>query len=298
MYLPSATNLLAEEHQQIEETFRKFQEAEDLALQVKLAESLCRALENHGRMEEGLFYPAVARALPEPGMIGELAREHARIRRLISDLRLTHEEGPLTLALRMQVAQLMARVRAHVVEEEELAFPFLKADPRRDLQLGSEMAKLQTKFRLIPPLVRSTVVQAPVRWAYHQWTRFETFPLFLEEVKAVRQPDPVHVDWDMVIGGREVRWRTAIVEQIPDERIAWRSVEGAVHTGSVTFRPVTDGSTRLLVEIVYEPQGLLEDVGAMLGVVGRKLDKALIQFRDCLETGTWDTGAWRGQFNG
>ena len=294
----SATSLLAQEHQHMEETYRKCKEAADPGQQWKLAENLCRSLENHGRLEEGLFYPAVARALPDPSMIHDLSNEHARIKRLISEIRLAREEGDVsTLGLQMLLSRLRSCVQEHAVEEEELAFPFLKADPRRDLQLGTEMAKLQTKFKLIPPMVRSIVVQAPVRMVYNQWTQFETFPLFLEDVKTVRQLDPAHVSWDMVIAGREVSWTTLIVEQIPDERIAWKSVDGAVHGGSVTFRPLTSDSTRVLVEIAYEPQGLLEDVGAMLGVVDRKLEVALVQFKNFLEASARETGAWRGRIN-
>jgi uncharacterized membrane protein len=75
-------------------------------------------------------------------------------------------------------------------------------------------------------------------------------------------------------------------------------VEGAINSGSVTFQPVTTATTRMLVEISYEPQGLLEDLGAVLGIVERKLERELAKFKAFLEASSCETGAWRSRIKG
>ena len=297
--MTNATKLLWEDHRKAEDLYHQFQEAGDPVKKGELAETLCRELECHCRLEEYLFYPAVARELPDPALVRRFTQEHARVKRHISEIRLSREDtGGSSMANQVLLSRLMACLQEHVAEEEDLAFPFLKADQARDEELGSALARHKLKLKVIPPLCQTLVVQAPVRMVYNQWTQFESFPLFLKDVKSVRQLDPAHVAWDVVIGGREQRWTAEIYEQIPDERIAWRSVDGAVNAGSVSFRPLATDATRMLVELAYEPQGLLEDVGALLGVMDGRLATALDRFKQFVESSPRESGAWRGRIAG
>ena len=70
-------------------------------------------------------------------------------------------------------------------------------------------------------------VDVPVRTAYNQWTQFEEFPRFMEGVKEVRQLDAKRLHWRAEIGGKELDWTAEITQQLPDERITWRSTSGA-----------------------------------------------------------------------
>src|SRR5512147_201211 len=75
--------------------------------------------------------------------------------------------------------------------------------------------------------VKETVeVDVPVHTAYNQWTQFETFPDFMEGVEEVRQLDDRHNHWTTKIGGIRREFDTEIVDQLPDERITWRSTTG------------------------------------------------------------------------
>ena len=67
-------------------------------------------------------------------------------------------------------------------------------------------------------------IDAPVQKVYNQWTQFEEFPKFMEGVTEVRQLDDKRLHWKAEIGGQEREWDAEIYEQVPDQRIAWRSI--------------------------------------------------------------------------
>ena len=75
-------------------------------------------------------------------------------------------------------------------------------------------------------------VDVPVSTAYNQWTQFEEFPKFMEGVESVEQIDDTHLRWVAEVGGERREWQAEIVEQIPDEKVAWRAVDGDGRTGS------------------------------------------------------------------
>jgi len=141
-------------------------------------------------------------------------------------------------------------------------------------------------------------VAVPVRTAYNQWTQFETFPQFMDGVKEVRQLDDEKLFWRAEIGGKEETWEAEIVEQVPDRKIAWRSVSGAPNAGTVLFEHIDEGHTRIMLTMEYEPQGLTESVGSALGFDDRKVEGDLKRFKDLVETKGVETGGYRGQIEG
>jgi uncharacterized membrane protein len=142
---------------------------------------------------------------------------------------------------------------------------------------------------------KSIEVEASVRAVYNQWTQFEEFPRFMEGVREVRQLDDAHLRWRAEIGGKEEVWDAEITEQIPDERIAWRSRAGAENGGVVTFHRIADGRTRVMLQLDYEPQGAVEHVGDALGVVSRRVAGDLQRFKEFIEARGRESGAWRGE---
>ena len=80
---------------------------------------------------------------------------------------------------------------------------------------------------------KSIEVNVPVRTAYNQWTQFEEFPRFMEGVQEVKQLDNTHLHWKAQIAGKDKHWNAVITEQLPDERIAWKSTDGAKNAGVV-----------------------------------------------------------------
>jgi len=145
---------------------------------------------------------------------------------------------------------------------------------------------------------QSIDVAAPVRTVYNQWSQFEEFPRFMEGVKEVRQVDSTHLHWVAEIAGQVREWDAEIAEQIPDERVAWRSTDGARNGGVVTFHRLADEETRIMLQLEYEPDGLLEKAGSALGMVEHRAKADLERFRDFVEAEGMETGAWRGEVRG
>jgi uncharacterized membrane protein len=141
-------------------------------------------------------------------------------------------------------------------------------------------------------------VNVPVRTAYNQWTQFETFPQFMDGVKEVRQLDDRRLQWRAEIGGKEETWEAEIVEQVPDRKMAWRSVGGTPMAGTVVFEPIDEGHTRIMLTMEYEPQGLTESVGSALGFDSRRVEGDLERFKELVESRGVETGGYRGQIEG
>ena len=137
-------------------------------------------------------------------------------------------------------------------------------------------------------------VNVDLTTAYNQWTQFETFPQFMENVKSVRQLDDRRLHWVAEIGGQTREWDAEIVEQIPDQRIAWSAVGGEPNGGIVTFQSLGDTTTKVHLRMDYEPQGILESAGDLLGVVDRQVKGDLERFKRFIESRGEETGSWRG----
>lgn len=144
-------------------------------------------------------------------------------------------------------------------------------------------------------IIETVDVDVPISQAYNQWTQFESFPQFLDEVVSLQQLDDTHTRWKVEVGGVEREFDAEITEQHPDERVAWTSTGGeTAHAGAVTFHRLTDASTRVTVQIDWEPEGLLEKVGSMVGAGSHAVKKDLQNFKEFIEKRGSETGAWRG----
>lgn len=142
---------------------------------------------------------------------------------------------------------------------------------------------------------KSIQVNVPVHTAYNQWTQFEEFPRFMEGVKEVRQLDDTHVRWRAEVAGKDKEWDAEITEQLPDQRIAWRSVSGARNAGVVTFHRIDDDTTRIMLQMDYEPEGVIENAGDTSGALSLRIQADLERFKDFVESSGQETGAWRGK---
>jgi uncharacterized membrane protein len=141
---------------------------------------------------------------------------------------------------------------------------------------------------------RSIEIDVPVKTAYNQWTQFEDFPRFMEGVTEVRQIDAKRLHWRATVGGKEKQWEAEITEQIPDNRIAWRSRTGAPNAGVVTFHRLSDQKCRVMLQLEYGPEGVVESVGDAIGVVSTRVVGDLERFKKFVEERGRETGAWRG----
>jgi uncharacterized membrane protein len=144
-------------------------------------------------------------------------------------------------------------------------------------------------------ITESIDVQVPVRTAYNQWTQFEEFPLFMDGVQSVDQVDDTHLRWVAEAGGKQHAWTAEITEQHPDERVAWKAIEGHGNSGVVTFHRLGEMETRVTVLMEHDTDGLLEQLGSTLGMDNRRVKGDLNRFKDLIESRGVETGAWRGE---
>lgn len=145
---------------------------------------------------------------------------------------------------------------------------------------------------------KSVVVDVPVSTAYNQWTQFEEFPEFMGGVQQVEQLDDQRLRWVAQIAGVKREWEARIIEQRPDEKIAWAATEGATNAGAVYFAPVGTGQSRVTLELEYEPEGLVEKAGDALKVIEGQAQKDVESFKTFIEGRSTATGAWRGDVEG
>ena len=126
--------------------------------------------------------------------------------------------------------------------------------------------------------------------AFALWTQFEQFPGFMAGLEEVTWVDQDHLHWRAKIAGKAREWDAVITEAIPNRRIAWRSTSGARNTGVVSFEPVAEGKTRMMLQLWYEPQGLSETVGDFFGVLRRRVGFDLGRFKQRAEEGDPNLG--------
>jgi len=142
---------------------------------------------------------------------------------------------------------------------------------------------------------QSIEVDVSVSTAYNQWTQFESFPKFMEGVDEIQQISDTRNHWITEIAGVKREFDTEITEQHPDERIAWKAVDGAEHAGVVTFHRLAEGKTKIMLQMDFAPEGFVEQVGDKLGVVNSRAKGDLERFKDFIESRGTESGAWRGE---
>ncbi|WP_328427533.1 SRPBCC family protein [Streptomyces sp. NBC_00443] len=145
-------------------------------------------------------------------------------------------------------------------------------------------------------IIEDIDVGVPVREAYDQWTQFQEFERFAKGVVSVEQQDDTTTRWHMKVGKSKRQLRGMITEQVPDERIAWTSSgERGTTQGVVTFHPITENLTKVLLVLRYFPQGPVEKVGSWVRSQGRRARLDLKLYRTFVMMRGEATGGWRGE---
>ncbi len=142
---------------------------------------------------------------------------------------------------------------------------------------GGDKGKDKMKFINI---VEELDLPVPRAVAYKAWTQFEEFPSFMKKVENVEQQEDQTVEWKAQIFWSHRSWTAEIIDQVPNERIVWRSKGEKGHVdGAVTFHELTPDLTRMLVNLEYYPQGLFERTGNLWRAQGRRARLELKFFR-------------------
>jgi ribosome-associated toxin RatA of RatAB toxin-antitoxin module len=145
---------------------------------------------------------------------------------------------------------------------------------------------------------KSVVVNVPVSRAYNQWTQFEDFPQFMGGVQKVTQLSDDRLEWVAQIFGVKRQWEAKVLEQRPDQKVAWAATSGATNAGAVSFEDLGGDQCRVTLSLEYEPEGLVEKAGDALNVVERQAESDLEKFKTFIESEGYASGAWRGTVEG
>lgn len=144
------------------------------------------------------------------------------------------------------------------------------------------------------PIQQSVDVAVPIEEAYDQWTRFEEWPKFMHRVDSVQQVDDSTVHISTKVWGITKEFEAEIVEQRPDERIEWRSEQGLMHSGVVSFHRLAPRLTRIEVTMDVKPDSLVEKAGRGMRFTKRAVRADLHRFKAFVEMEEQSEKGWRG----
>lgn len=178
-------------------------------------------------------------------------------------------------------------------------------DCHRDVRGEVELRLWHVTFhrnseQLHSPAIMETIkkyieIERPVHMVYNQWTQFEDFPYFMQGVKSVKQLDYRRLHWEAEIAGKTKIWTAEIIEQIPDERIAWLSTSGAMNYGQIEFESIGGNCTIVKLILTYEPEGAVEKTGIFFGILETRVCGDLFRFKEFIEERDYPSGSWRGE---
>lgn len=133
------------------------------------------------------------------------------------------------------------------------------------------------------PIQRWTDVALPIDRVYDEFTKFDQFPRFMHRVLNVEQKKPDKISWSEKIWFSSRQWEGRVTERRKNDRIVWTTKGGMSHKGIVSFHKLSDNLTRVMVDMEFEPNGLMEKMASGLRFVKRAVQADLARFKTYVE---------------
>jgi hypothetical protein len=133
------------------------------------------------------------------------------------------------------------------------------------------------------PIQRWTDVAVPVEKAYDAWVKFDQYPQFMHRVLNVEKKGNDKVRWQEKIWFSTREWEGEITDRRKNDRIAWKTTNGMSHKGVVSFHKIGDNLTRVMVDMEFEPNGVMEKMASGLRFVKRAVQSDLARFKAFVE---------------
>ncbi|BAC67780.1 cyclase [Streptomyces avermitilis] len=133
-------------------------------------------------------------------------------------------------------------------------------------------------------LVETVDIEAPVAVTWALWSDVSRWPSFLSHVRLVEPLDERRFAWQLSLPGADKNFVAELTEVIPGDRIAWQTTEGVHHAGVVTFHRLSDTSSRVTLQIEYDPKGFVEHIGALTNLDSTLANYDLGEFQKLAET--------------
>ncbi|MGZ9129458.1 MAG: SRPBCC family protein [Candidatus Binatia bacterium] len=141
-------------------------------------------------------------------------------------------------------------------------------------------------------ITKAIIIDRPAAELYNYWRDLRNLANFMGQLESVERTGDTRSHWVFkVVAGKQVSWDAEIINDIPNELLAWRSLAGADvdHAGSVRFEPTAgERGTQVKVTLEYRlPGGILGAAAAgLLGIAPEQVVQAdLKRFKQLLETG-------------
>src|SRR5918993_5240322 len=138
-------------------------------------------------------------------------------------------------------------------------------------------------------VLESVTINRPIEELYRFWRNLENLPRFMRHLESVERITDTLSRWRAKgPAGTTVEWNAEIINEVPNQVIGWRSIEGSdvVSAGSVNFEAL-GGATRVRVRLQYSPPGgkVGDAVARLLGSdAATQIRQDLHRFKDLLET--------------
>jgi uncharacterized membrane protein len=223
--------------------------------------------------------------------------------------------GGSGVAMAVLGAELIRRgATGHCMVYEAVGYSTTEDDVANDARSGGEMrevhagtagttggspssrtdvtgARATVNARKAVKIERSVVVQRSAAELYRYWRDPRNMPEVMQLVDAVEPIDDTHARWFATApGGRRIEWVAEIINDLPNELIAWKSADDAdvANAGSVHFRQAPGGGTEVRLVMDYEPP--FGRAGYVLARLLRRdpdvmLQEDLARFKVAMESG-------------
>ncbi|WP_329473884.1 SRPBCC family protein [Streptomyces sp. NBC_01723] len=133
-------------------------------------------------------------------------------------------------------------------------------------------------------LVETVDIKAPVSVTWSLWSDVTRWPSFLSHVRLVQPLDERRFAWQLALPGADRNFVAELTEVVEENRIAWRTTEGVDHAGVVTFHRLSDTTSRVTLQIEYDPKGFIEHLGALTNLDSALANYDLGEFQKLAET--------------
>lgn len=133
------------------------------------------------------------------------------------------------------------------------------------------------------PIQRWTDIAVPVDVAYKAFNDFDSYPKFMHRVLRVEKAGRNKVRFEEKIWFSRRQWEAQITERRANDRIVWKTTSGMSHRGIVSFHKLDPKLTRVMVDMEFEPSGVIEKMASGLRFVKRAVQADLARFKAYVE---------------
>jgi len=125
-------------------------------------------------------------------------------------------------------------------------------------------------------------IAADVHDVYEAWTAFADYPKFMETIETVTVLEDDRLHWVAVIEDDTFEWDADVVEDVPDEKVTWRAIDGR-ETGEVRFEKLAGDTTKLTYQLEYDPPAWEGKADTVRHWMRRRVDQDLDNFKKMVE---------------